>query len=266
MKEMHIKTDHGNVYYWISSIRPDRPTLFFLHGLTADHTMFGFQAAYFKKTCNVISWDAPAHGRSRPYPAFSYADAARALHRILQEAKISHVVLIGQSMGGFIAQSFLCRYPRMVRGFIAIDSCPFWEHYPKSDLWWLRQIGWMSRLFPERLLRSSMARQNAVSDIGRRNMAKMLSQYPKDELCRLLKIGYAGFLEDNRALEIPCPALLLVGEKDRTGKVRTYNRQWAARTGIPLITIPNAAHNANVDAPETVNRCIRDFIGGLYEI
>lgn len=266
MKEMHIKTHHGKVYYWTSDIVPDRPTLFFLHGMTADHTMFGPQAAHFKKTCNVIAWDAPAHGRSRPYPAFTYADAAKAMHTILQEMKISDVFLIGQSMGGFIAQSFLCRYPQMVRGFVAIDSCPFWTHYPRSDLWWLRQIGWMSRLFPERLLRSCLVRQTAVSAAGRRNMAKMLSQYPKDELCHLLKVGFAGFLEDNRDLDIPCPALLLVGEKDRTGKVKLYNEQWSARTGIPLIMIPDAAHNANVDAPETVNRCIEDLIGGFYGV
>lgn len=73
-------------------------------------------------------------------------------------------------------------------------------------------------------------------------------------------IGYAGFLEDNQDLDITCPALLLVGEKDRTGKVKTYNQKWTARTGIKQIIIPNAAHNSNVDNPKKVNECIDDFI------
>ena len=76
-------------------------------------------------------------------------------------------------------------------------------------------------------------------------------------------IGYAGFLADNRRCEISCPALLLVGEKDHTGKVKAYNRAWAKRTGFPLMWIPNAAHNANVDNPAVVNEYILKFIQGL---
>ena len=78
-----------------------------------------------------------------------------------------------------------------------------------------------------------------------------------------MKIGYAGFLEDNRPLEIPSPAILLVGEKDRTGKVKAYNREWARRAGFPLIWIPNAAHNSNVDNPEAVNLEIKKFIKNI---
>lgn len=40
-------------------------------------------------------------------------------------------------------------------------------------------------------------------------------------------IGYTGFLEDNKELQIHCPLLLLVGEKDNTGKVKQYNKEWS---------------------------------------
>lgn len=76
-------------------------------------------------------------------------------------------------------------------------------------------------------------------------------------------IGYAGFLDDNRICEISCPVLLLVGEKDHTGKVKAYNRKWAKRTGYPLIWIPDAAHNSNVDNPIAVNEKIMCFIKNL---
>ena len=76
-------------------------------------------------------------------------------------------------------------------------------------------------------------------------------------------IGYAGFLEDNQSLDITCPALLLVGEKGRTGKVKTYNQKWAAGTGIKQIIIPNEAHNSNVDNPKEVNQHIDEFIERL---
>ena len=94
-------------------------------------------------------------------------------------------------------------------------------------------------------------------------MMRMLAPYEKRELCRLMGIGYAGFLEDNCDLDIPCPVLLLLGEKDRTGKVRQYDRVWARRTGFPLCVIRGAAHNANVDRPGAVNMRILRFVQDL---
>lgn len=254
----------GHIVYWTSDVFDlSRDTLFFLHGLTGDHTMFAPQFPAFAADCNIIAWDAPAHGQSRPYPAFAYENAANGMKTILDACGVTSVILIGQSMGGFLSQAFLCRYPERVKGFVAIDSTPYGDYYSKSDLWWLRQIEWMAKLFPDKILRSAMTKQNAATEAGRANMAAMIGGYGKAELCHLMGIGYAGFLNDNRTCEIPCPVLLLVGEKDHTGKVKSYNRQWAKRTGYPLVWIPDAAHNSNVDNPAAVNESILRFIKDL---
>ena len=73
-------------------------------------------------------------------------------------------------------------------------------------------------------------------------------------------IGYAGFQEDNQPMDIPCPVLLIVGEKDRTGKVLSCNREWTKRTGYPLVVIQDAAHHSNADNPAAVNEAIRSFL------
>ena len=264
MQKKIIDDSIGNIVYWKSDIFDlSRDTLFFLHGLTANHTMFEQQFPAFEENYNIIAWDAPAHGESRPYPEFTYENAANGVKKILDECGVSAVVLIGQSMGGFIAQSFICRYPEMAKAFVSIDSTPYGDYYSKSDKWWLQQIEWMSNLFPEKLLKSSMAKQNALTEIGRSNMASMIEGYRKAELCQLMGIGYAGFLDDNRVCELPCPVLLIVGEKDNTGKVRAYNKEWAKRTGYPLVWISNAAHNSNVDNPSVVNETINGFIENL---
>lgn len=264
MQKKIIDDSIGNIVYWKSDIfELSRDTLFFLHGLTADHTMFEQQFPFFEDAYNIIAWDAPAHGESRPYLRFTYENASNGLKKILDECGVSNAVLIGQSMGGYIAQSFICRYPEMAKAFVSIDSTPYGEYYSKSDKWWLRQIEWMTKLFPEKLLKSSMAKQNALTEIGRSNMASMIEGYKKAELCQLMGIGYAGFLNDNRVCELPCPVLLIVGEKDNTGKVRAYNKEWARRTGYPLVWIPNAAHISNVDNPSVVNEKINSFIESL---
>ena len=94
-------------------------------------------------------------------------------------------------------------------------------------------------------------------------MLRMLCGYGKKELCHLMGVGFGGFLEDNCDLEIKCPVLLIVGEKDRTGKVISYNRAWSRRTGFALVTVMGAAHNSNADKPHEVNNVISEYINTL---
>ncbi len=263
MQQAILECEKGAIYYWHTDIDCDKRTIFLLHGLTANHTMFDKQIEFFSGEYNVIVWDAPAHGKSRPYSCFSYENAVGVMLQILNTLQIKEVVLIGQSMGGYITQSFILRHPDMVIGFVSIDSTPFGNYYSKSDIWWLKQIEWMCKPFSEKMLKVSMAKQNAVTKAGRDNMLEMVSDYERAELCHLMGIGYAGFLDDNKELQILCPLLLLVGEKDNTGKVKQYNKEWSKRTGIEITWIPNAAHNSNVDNPDFVNHCIGAFLDNL---
>ena len=294
MKRRTLETEKGKVAYWVSDPWEEgRRTLFFLHGLTADHTMFAFQEEYFSSFYNLILWDAPGHGKSRPYEDYSFGEAAEAIKGVLDQMGVGKVVFLGQSMGGFFVQAFLFRYPDRGEAFVSIDSCPYGDYYSRFDKWILRQMEWMSMLYPERLLKEAMAKQVALYEAGRQNMKKMLSPYGKKELCHLMGMIYKAFLEDNQkltasvgsvsdsvassgsvssgsasfgtasAFSLRCPVLLLCGEKDVTGKVKSYNKAWEKRTGYPLLWIKGAAHNSNMDAPEVVNKAIHDFLLGL---
>ena len=263
--EKIIKTESGDVHYWIfGDIDCNKRTLFFLHGLTANHKLFNKQTDYFSKEYNVISWDAPAHGKSRPFDNFTYEKAAFAAKELLEENGIVKAVFIGQSMGGFITQSVLKRFPEIVEGFVSIDSCPYGEkYYLKSDKWWLRQVEWMAKLYPDKSLRKSIAKQVSTTEGTYLNMLEMLEDYDKNELCHLMGIGYSGFLDDVSDLKIQCPTLLIVGDKDVTGRVIKYNKEWAEELGCKVSRIKDAAHNSNFDKPEEVNSRIEEFLKNL---
>lgn len=265
MNKKFISTPRGRVYYWIG--RPgarDRGALVFLHGLTADHRLFEKQTEHFAKTWTVIAWDAPAHGCSRPYGDFSYAHCAEDLKAILDAEEIASAVLVGQSAGGFAAQFFIGRWPERASGFVSIDSCPVGAaYYSASDLWWLRQAEWMSRCFPAGALRRALSRACAATPDARESMDAMLAQYDKDELCRLMGLGFAGFRRENADLRLSCPVCLMLGDADRTGKVAQYNRAWQKKEGFPLHVIPGAAHNANADNAPEVNRLLTEFLDAL---
>ena len=118
----------------------------------------------------------------------------------------------------------------------------------------------MSELYPDKTIRKAIAKQCTTTAHAYENMMGMLGIYGKKELCDLMGIAYAGFMEDNCDLKISCPVLLIVGRKDKTGKVQSYNRQWSEDLGVPITWIENAAHNSNDDNPEAVNRAIDSFL------
>ena len=95
------RTPGGEIHYWTCFVENKRPWLVFLPGLTADRHLFDRQMVELGKKFNCLVWDAPGHGRSRPFALdFSLDDLAEYLAQILRKEEIWRPVLVGQSMGG----------------------------------------------------------------------------------------------------------------------------------------------------------------------
>ena len=258
-KEIHAKG--GTVHYWVDRAADCRDCIVFCHGVTADHTMFERQVTYFSGKYTLLLWDIPLHGLSRPYQQFSYFDTAETLHSILEKEHMESVILVGMSMGGYPCQHFALQYPDMVKGFVALDTTPLGiGYYSKSDLWWLKQVAPMAKLFSTNVLRKSMAWSVSKTKYSYNKMMSMLNPLSKAEIIEQMRIAYDYFSRENRDAHFQFPVLILVGEDDSTGKVKAYCREWAEKTGYPLHYIKNAKHFANGDNPKQVNEEIELFI------
>ena len=191
-------------------------------------------------------------------------DKAVWLHAILEREGLSRPVLIGQSMGGYVAQCFMEKFPGEAAGFISIDSAPLKRSYVTgAEIRLLKKTEPMYRVFPWKLLQKIGADGCAVTGYGKSLMRRFLDSYTKDEYCRLSGHGMkllAEAMEADLPYVIDCPAVLICGEKDHAGSAKSYNRRWAKKEGLPLYRIKDAGHNANTDQPEEVNRIIRDFV------
>lgn len=265
MEHKQINSGNGTVHYWIQKAQHTKARcIVFTHGLTANHTMFERQIGFFEQTYTTITWDVPLHGLSRPYQDFSYRQTAFELKTILDKEKIEKVVLVGMSMGGYPSQMFADLYPNMVDGFVALDSNPFGiEYYSKSDLWWLKQVSPMAKWFPDGVLRKSMAKSVSKTRYSYDKMIEMLAPLTKTQIIEQMGIAYAGFAAENRDMNFLFPVLILLGDSDKTGKVKQYCEAWAANTSYPLHMIQNAAHFSNGDNAEQVNSEIQMFIERL---
>jgi Predicted hydrolases or acyltransferases (alpha/beta hydrolase superfamily) len=259
-----IVSKNGSVHYWICrNANQNAKCILFTHGVTANHTMFEKQVEYFKERYTVITWDVPLHGLSRPYHNFSYEQTAKELKTILNQEGIEKMILVGMSMGGYPTQEFAYHYPKMVEYMVMLDTTPFGlKYYSRSDLFWLKLAAPLGKLFPDKMLRESMAKSVSKTDYSYHKMLEMLKSFSKAEIIEQMDIAYGKFVKENKDVQFDCPVLLLLGESDITGKVKQYNKAWAKETGYPLHIIKHAAHFSNGDNPEQVNLEIENFIQG----
>lgn len=262
MNHKTIKTERGTVHYWINKHSDESAKcIVFTHGLTANHTMFEKQVSYFSNEYTVITWDVPLHGESRPYKNFTYKNTASDLKEILDVENLDQVVLVGMSMGGYPSQEFSAIYPNSVLAFIALDTTPFGlNYYSPSDKWWLKQVGTLAKLFPDKILRKSIAKSVSKTQSAYDLMLKMLEPLSKAEIVEQMDIAYYGFLKENKNINLDFPVLIILGEHDKTGKVRHYCEEWSKKEGYPLHIIKGAAHFSNADNANDVNYEINSFI------
>ena len=290
METKRHRTPSGDIAYFVSRTSDAAaPWVVMLPGLTADHRLFAPQLESLADEFNLIAWDAPRHGASRPFSkAFNLDDTAKWLHEIIlketsgaagdapptcpdsspsDEADLPSVILVGQSLGAYIAQVYLDLFPSRISGFISIDSAPLKRDYYKScELAALKRTYWMYRAIPTRLLAVWGADGCAETEDGRAYMRSVIESYDKREYCVLADEGYralADAVEAGRGYDIACPALLICGEEDKAGSTKRFSAQWAARENIPITWIPRAGHNSTLDEPELVTEAVRTFVRSL---
>ena len=268
MTEKTYETPCGVIHYWVNKeAAAAKPQLVFLPGLTADHRLFEQQIGYFEGRYPVFVWDAPGHTASYPFEmTFSLMDKAKWVNEILQLEGFDEPVIIGQSMGGYVGQAYAQQFPKMLKGFISIDSAPLKREYMTAvEIWLLKRMEPVYRYYPWKVLLKQGTNGVATSEQGRKLMHDMMMVYDGDQkrYAKLAGHGYrilAEAVEAKLPYDIKCPALLICGEQDHAGSCIRYNKEWHKKSGIPIRWIKGAGHNSNTDEPELVNRLIERFV------
>lgn len=259
MEKKAIHTPRGTVFYWRSEVKREQ-AIMFSHGLTADHTLFDKQIAFWSREYTVITWDMPLHGESRPYQDFTFSHLADDMKQILDEEQIGQAVMAGQSGGGYAVQAFALKYPARLGAFLAIGSSPFGKkYYKKSELFVTRHFSAIARLYPYNYYCKAAAKATCRTPEARDSFHDCLKKLGKQGMLTAATAVYRDF-PHYEEVNFTCPVILFVGEYDQTGYVRRYNEMWSKETGYPLLIVPNAAHNANYDNAPFFNQKAYDML------
>jgi pimeloyl-ACP methyl ester carboxylesterase len=105
--------------------------LVFLHGLMEDARMWTDLLSDLPFYSVAI--DLPGYGQAQDQTFDSIADAAESVELTLQKIEINSCVVIGHSMGGYVALSYLEKYPEKLLGVGLLHSHPFADSEEKKQ-------------------------------------------------------------------------------------------------------------------------------------
>ena len=108
--------------FFIEEIGAGDPVVF-VSGLGGDHRAFAVPVRRIAKTWRALSIDNRDSGQSdRATESYSTENLADDLAAVVDALKLPPVHLVGQSLGGLIAQHFALRHPHCVRSLTLVSS------------------------------------------------------------------------------------------------------------------------------------------------
>ncbi len=100
--------------------------IIFLHGFCDSHELWSEFINTFTENYRVITPDLPGFGKSGMLPSpFTIDHVADRLAGWFSEMKLVKPVVIGHSLGGYVALALLERYPKMFSGMVLFHSTAY---------------------------------------------------------------------------------------------------------------------------------------------
>jgi pimeloyl-ACP methyl ester carboxylesterase len=256
-----------------------RQPLVFVHGLSGSWPNWLEQLPVFAAERRVVTLDLPGFGHSpMPREQISISGYARLLDRLLGELGIDAAVLVGNSMGGFIAAELAIAFPQRVERLVLVSAAGI-STTAQAQPGTVRVVPALRRL--ERVLAMSGAWVASKSDtVARRArlreaLLNVVVRHPgrlAPALAaeQLRGAGKPGFLQGLQAVldydirerlpEIACPTLIVWGAGDRLITVKDADVFAELIPNSRKVVFADTGHMAMLERPAEFNALLADFL------
>jgi pimeloyl-ACP methyl ester carboxylesterase len=250
---------------YVEQGRSDGIPVVCLHGLTDSWFSFTPVLPYLRDSLRVFAVSQRGHGNSdRPDTGFSPSDFADDVAAFLDAMEIKRAVIVGHSMGSFMAQRFALDYPQRTAGVVLIGSFRTLGGKP----WAMQFLEDVSRLTDP--VPPSFAREFQESTIKRPVPREFLETVVNESLklpARVWKQALKqGHIDPDHSEELPsltAPTLLVWGDQDA---LMDRAEQHFLAANIPnsrLLIYEGIGHAVHWEAPQRFARDLMEFIGRL---
>ena len=263
-----------NVHYRDQGQRDSKPVIF-LHGSSGSLHVFEPLIGQLGEGYRFISYDHPGHGLTGPHPAhdYSYAGYAQVLDLVRSRLSIDRFVLVGHSMGGWIAWRYAAEHPDAVDALVLISAAgmPTRDDDPEMELGlgqtlmqtsigrWLSEFT-MPRYMIKRTTEASIYDDELVSEELVDQFWELM-RYPgnrqafsiRSQLGRDLHLAHL-------ANAIKAPTLLIWGDRD-TFVMPSAALSFSERIEqSEIVLLPDVGHLPMLEAPIDTKTAIEQFL------
>jgi pimeloyl-ACP methyl ester carboxylesterase len=236
---------------------PDGTPIVFLHGTRLTRAMWAAQLSALSDEFRVVAIDLPGHGACATEP-FTLDAAADAAVRAIEADGGRPAVVVGLSLGGYVAMHLAARRPDVVRGLVLSGASAepvAWRALPYRGLAWVLERGAGPRL--DALNRWFFRHRfpPAIAD------PILAGGFWYDGGATALR-ALVGQRFTPRLATYPGPTLFLNGTYDLPFRLSVRAFAEAARQPR-RVRLAGATHLANLDRPAAFNAAVRSFVRSL---
>lgn len=123
MEQHRILMVDGRAVHYRDEGRSNGKAVVLLHGFLQSLDVWSSYVLTYLHDMRVITIDLPGHGQTESFSEVHSMDfMARIVKRVLEEVGVDQCVMVGHSMGGYVALAFAEKYPYTLRGLGLINS------------------------------------------------------------------------------------------------------------------------------------------------
>ena len=236
-----------------------------LHGFLENQTMWLDLVPKLSIKYRVITIDLLGHGETASLGyVHSMEENAAVVQAVLSKLRIRKAVLVGHSMGGYVALAFAELFPQKVKGLVLLNSTSKEDSSEKKqnrD----RAIKAVKKDY-ESFIRLSIA--NLFSPDNRERLLTEIENVKNQALKTPLQ-GVVASLEGMKIrkdrtfiLETSSyPKLLILGKNDPV-LIYEENREQIKKTNVQLVSFPDG-HMSHIENRDELKNVLLDFLKGI---
>ena len=260
MLQQQIKVDGKNIFY---TIEGTGETVILLHGFGEDCNIWKNQIPSLT-SYNLIVPDLPGSGSSEMITDMTMEGLAEAVKAILDKEKIEKCILIGHSMGGYIALAFAEKYAPMLSGLGLFHSTAYADGEEKINT---RKKGIQFMKDNEALLFLKNMIPGLYAEESKKNNFKIIEQHLESakSLSKEALIAYYESMirrpdRTNVLKTSTVPVLFIAGKDDAAVPLEDILTQTHLPDVSFIYILEHSGHMGMVEEVEKANEILVTFI------
>ena len=238
--------------------------LVLLHGLCEDHEIWSEFIKAFPGR-HILRIDLPGFGQSEVYGNGSLRAMAEAVHKVLQKEQIKKSIMVGHSMGGYVALEYARKHGEdRLAGLGLFHSHPYEDSQERKDIR-RKTIAHIDNYGTAQYVQQLF--QSIATPAFNKENTEIIAALA-EKAVRFSVTGVATAIEAIRTRkdssevlrELHCPVLFVVGAKDQIVPAKMSMQQLVLPKIADIHIIPETGHLGMLENKDQTQKILENFI------